>query len=328
MLSEEFCFEDSSFEYFLFSNISTCSIDEIPVLEEFTQDETISIDDLDTKNSEGSLLCDYSFLSYYYESTSESLKSVVDSHENNALLRDYVESKLWYDVGSNIFSAFYYLFISYTSPMHSSVLLAFQILDYYKAFEGFCSEEHKLLGYSICDIVEEMLYSNVLYYSGEAVSKIRKEHFSYISTIFKNTERVLRKTDLSSKRMKKEFVSLSDLGDYVPNISFVFFSEVSDAALDGVIGALLPNSLQKISKLFISKSVGQLSKELTKNYFYGDSIDSEDISKKVFMLTTCGTILPDFKRDFTQNHLYGHCLENSAYIFSEVQRGIKADNIV
>jgi len=335
MFLENSCYQDGSLESLLFINNPTCDIDAFIISEQCPQECSL-INDLDLRNSVppyqyNSIIQDALerlLFAYDYKWNAFDLKDMRESHKENSLIMHYIESNIWHDIASNLFSAFYYSLIFYVSPLYSSSLIAFKILDYYQSFDSFCSEEDKILGYTICDIFEEVLYSNVLYFSGVGISKIRKEHFSSISKTFKNIERTFRKTDLSSQRIKKGFSEVSDLENYLPNLSFVVSSTLTEDVLGVGIKSFVPEGVQKITELFISKVVGQFSKELTKYYLYEDSMDFMDMSKKVFMLTSCGTILPNFKQDFTQNHLYGHCLGNAAYVFSKVQQSAKDAEIL
>ena len=319
MFSEEFCFRNGSFECLLFTNNSTCDIDDLVFSEEISQANKYFVGD---SNMEGVnkkvcpdiLLPERESLCYHEEDNHLSIQYIVES-----TISDYIESNPWYDIGANLLNAFYYAFIFKSAPISASSLVAFKALQYYQVFENFCSKEYELVGYSICDVLEEGLYANLLYYSGEGVSKIRKEHFSSIDkTLFKNIERTLRKTDLSGKRVKKEFSELSKLSDYMPTLSFVTSSESTESIIGGAIEHMVRPELQQISTLFVSKVVGQSAKESTKYHLYGESADYNDVSKKVFMLTSCGTILPDFKRSFIQNHLYGYCLDGAGYVFSNI----------
>ncbi len=310
MFSEEFCFRDGSFEHLLFANNPTCDIDEFVFLEEISQAESCFVAD---SNVEGIYCPDILF------PEQESLCCNEEDSYFSLKFNNYIESHTWYDIGSNLLSASYYALIFHAAPISFSALAVFKILQYYQAFESFCSEEYELLGYSICDVIEEGLYANLLYYSGEGISKIRKEYFSSVDkTLFKNIERSLRKADLSGKRVKEEFPQLSELRDYIPTLSFVISSESTESIIgDAIKNVVIPERLQQISTLLVSKIAGQSSKELTKHYLYGDSIDYKDLSKKVLMLTSCGTFLPEFKKEFIENHLYGYCLDGTGYVFEK-----------
>lgn len=250
-----------------------------------------------------------------------SLEDAIRAHESNVELRDSIKEKVWYDHVANGLGIAYYAFVFYSCPVAGISLGALKTLKHYGALNDVCNEQNSLMGYTACDVAEEAFYSHALFYAGGNLVKVLQgsTEMSALKALAVGLfEKLVRKTAFSNSRIKSDEFRLPDSGDYVPNVAYVAVSEVAEISTE----MLLPGPLHKMAY----KTAGRLAKQMTKSLIKDGSVEVDYFQsfEKSFVITACSVILPSFKSDLSEAHLYGHCLSAVGHLVSTDSSSRKA----
>jgi hypothetical protein len=233
-----------------------------------------------------------------------SLGDAVKFHEGTLDIREGVKNSL--DVASSILSVGYYGFIIYTCPVSGVSLGALKILRAYGAFDNICNEDYSIMGYTACDVIEDTLVTHTLFSAG---GKLAQTMFGVNPTSMQKislgaAEKIIRKTAFSYSQMKAP--DLTKAIDYAPNAAYVIASEFAKLATS----ATFPYPIN----VLICKSLGQVSRQLTKDWIKGEKSESyvEPVQKGV--VSSVCKVFSDLAPKTVQPHLYNHCKETGKSI--------------
>lgn len=341
MLSEEICYQDFLNDVVLDNNKGICPSENLSFpLETIPLHWIFSAIDPQDMNIQEECIADlYSYTNYTNSSVSEnfevgfpksdqgdaySLEDAVKAHMENVELRGYIQDKLWYEYIPAALGVGYYAFVIYTCPVAGLSLGAFKALKASGAFDDVCNESYSVLGLTMCDFVEEALFSQTLLSVGGklALTFQGAEPTTAQKVVMGSLDKLFRKTMLSNSRMTSGRIDdfLVEGEAYAPNIAFVVASE----AVEMVTNHLIPideNSKNVVMKAFRAiphKIAGQLSKQVTKDLMSDRKTEYGKPTSKVVVITACSIVLPEFKKKLWQAHVYGHCLSMGGFISSRL----------
>ncbi len=204
----------------------------------------------------------------------------------------------------------YYFAVLYSAPIPAGGYLIFKFLKENDYLDDYCNPKNNeiILGYTVCDIVEESLLSFTIYNFGGKISQMITGVGGWRGIALDYVAETLMKTLLIKSPDHLENAELPENSEYVSSFSQVAASDLTKLTLKVAIGPS-HSILINIMKLGVQHSVGQLAKYSVRHYLF--SMELPSVLKPVGSVTSsivCKTLVPDFKSDAVESQIFGQCI--------------------
>jgi len=230
---------------------------------------------------------------------SYNIHDAISDHSDNVEIRDALSTLA--QVGGvvvQVTSVAFYASSLVLCPGPTIAYTSLKLLRHYNMLDNYCTGEQNniLLGYNICDLVEESLYAFSLNSIGHKVSFLISNAGNY-QTLLKITYGITSKAFFSRTAIRGDGVTTPEITPYIAQ-------ELSGELVKYILESA---PLPKIAVVFAYKVVGKGSKHVTEALMTGSGFETTKPLTKATSSAICKTLL-DFKNDPLQSQLYGYCL--------------------